>query len=181
MRSRESDTLEGRHITQAVGHTPEQLRDTALKLASVVYDPDGDEESQAAQVEDLSVVLAVLGYRVKMNFNNPDYRTDSLGRIDRHHRAAVQKRESVRKARRYEKGETEVTETPTASTRAGVRRHGLEPVCGSDRGTLRGYNRHITAYNTACPDCVSARQAELDERWTKLGIKLYDRGEVVKR
>lgn len=161
--------MESRNITPAVGRSQEDLRRAALFMAGVALsDPDLTDER--SQIQELSVVLDALGYRVKAPVSAVEHYVDAYGRVNRGH---VPKREAKRKKRRYEKGETEVTVVPIKGY--SVRRHGLEPVCGADRGTLRGYNRHITAYNTACNDCLRARQAAQDERWESLGIPAYAR------
>lgn len=172
VKMRDADSLESRHITPAAGRTQYELRSAALTLAGLVLDLPEDEREST-----LTEVLQILGYRTRTPVaSGLDFRTDSLGRIDRHHRAALKPREAVRKARRYEKGETDVTAAPVRGYN--VRRHGLEPVCGADRGTLRGYNRHITAYNTACSECLAAHQRELDDRWARLGIPSHAREQV---
>lgn len=172
MKQRDVDSMESRHITPAAGRTQVELRRAALLMATVALeDPDLTDEN--AQFQDLSFVLDALGYRVKAPVGAVEHYVDAYGRVNRGH---VLKREAKRKKRRYEKGETEVTATPIQGYN--VRRHGLEPVCGADRGTLRGYNRHITAYNTACNDCVHAHQAALDERWERLGIPSHARDGV---
>lgn len=172
MRQRDADSLESRHITSAAGRTQYELRRAALLMATVTME-DPDLTDEPAQIDDLSLVLEVLGYRTKFSFGGPNFRTDALGRIDRHHRAALKPCEAKRKARRYEAGETEVTATPTRSHEP--RRHGLERICGVDRGTLRGYNRHINAYNTPCTDCLGARLRQLADRWERLGLPEYAR------
>ena len=166
--------MESRNITPAAGRTPQELRQAALFMASATLEaPDLVDELN--QVEDLAVVLAMLGYRVKQQFGGADFYTDAYGRVDRHHRAAKK-----RAPRRYEKGETETTAVPVQTPiRGQVRRHSLLPVCGPDRGTLRGYNRHITAYNTPCSDCAAARTAQLNERWERLGLPEHAREGVI--
>lgn len=171
--------MEARHILPAAGRTPEELRQAALFMATLVMeDPDLDDER--SQIEDLSLVLEVLGYRTKFPFGSVDFRTDAYGRVDRHHRANVKPREATRKKRRYEQGETETTAVPVQTPiRGQVRRHSLLPVCGSDRGTMRGYTRHITAYNTPCSDCAAARARQLEERWERLGLPEHAREGVI--
>ena len=179
MRSQtDGDSMHKRHITPAVGRTPQELRATALFVASTFYDPDGDEDEQ---IWACAEVLAALGFRVKQDFGVADFRLNAYGRVDRYHKAARQPREAMRKARRYEKGETEVTEVPAASPtplRRNVTRHSLVPTCGSDVGTLRGYNRHLTSYNVPCDACTAARSQELWNRWGKLGLPEHAREEV---
>ena len=166
IKMRDADSMESRHITPAAGRTRVELRSAALTLAGLALDLPEDEREST-----LTEVLQILGYRTRTPVTSgPDFRTDALGRIDRHHR------EAVRKKRRYEQGETEVTATPIQGY--SVRRHGLESVCGVDVGTLKGYNRHITAYNTACSPCVRAHQDALDERWARLGIPSHAREQV---
>ena len=165
--------MESRNITPAAGHSEEDLRRAALYVARWALEVESSED---AQEKVLTEVLQIMGYRTKTPVTEADFRTDAYGRLDRHHRANVKPREAKRKARRYEKGETEVTTVPVRGYT--TRRHGVGPACGDDRGTLRGYNRHISAYNTACPDCLRARQAALDERWEKLGIPSYARDGV---
>ena len=171
-----------RHITPAVGRTPQELRATALFVASTFYDPAGDEDEQVAATAE---VLAALSFRVKQDFGGADFRLNAYGRVDRYHRAAQKPlREAKRKARRYEQGETEVTEVPVSAptpVRGNVTRHSLLPTCGADVGTLRGYNRHITSYNTPCQPCLDARQVQLTERWERLGLPEHAREGVLLR
>lgn len=181
MKQNDGDSMHKRHITPAVGRTPQELRATALFVAGTFYDPAGDEDEQVMACAE---VLAALGFKVKQNFSSADFRLDAYGRVDRYHRANQKPREAKRKARRYERGETEVTEVPVAApafVRGNVTRHSLLPTCGADVGTLRGYNRHITSYNTPCSPCLAARQAQLTERWERLGLPEHAREGVLLR
>lgn len=42
--------------------------------------------------------------------------------------------------------------------------------CRGERGTPRGYRRHLATYERPCEDCQAARRAELDARWSALGL-----------
>lgn len=42
--------------------------------------------------------------------------------------------------------------------------------CRTERGTVRGYHRHLAAYERPCDECHAARQAQLAERWDALGL-----------
>lgn len=42
--------------------------------------------------------------------------------------------------------------------------------CRNERGTMRGYHRHLAAYERPCDDCQAAHRADLDARWSALGL-----------
>lgn len=138
----------------------EERRNAALALAGVALsDPDlADERSQ---IDDLSLVLEVLGYRTKYPFGSADFRIDAYGRVDRHHRATRSKKKS---------SDEDTLDAEVVSAASRSRRCAVELACGRDVGTARGYNRHISTYSTPCPPCSAARTRELNERWARLGI-----------
>lgn len=140
---------------QSFGRTPQELRDAALKMASLdVLDTLDEYEVE----EQLAIVLAALGLRVK------DYLEPGYDVVAKRRRGGI---------KRYDIEETPVSSTP-------MKRDTENNTCGRHRGTIQGYNRHISAYNTPCPPCSTARTRQLDEQWERLGIPSYAR-EGVKR
>lgn len=140
--------------------TPEKRRNAALYMESIALDLPEEEREDA-----LSEVLEALGYKVKKPAERTEHYVDVYGRLDR----SYMTRKNVRTTKSASAPvETQVVSAP--KTR----------VCGPDRGTIKGYRRHISAYNTACPECAAARQLELNERWDQLGIASHARGRVSK-
>lgn len=130
----------------------------ALFMSGIALDLPENEREQA-----LSGVLQSLGYRVRNPAPKVHVYVSPAGFIDRSTTAKTR-----RTPRRYEQADSEASTTPLRST--AEKRLG-EHSCGPDRGTVRGYNRHISSYHRPCPDCARARQDQLNARWDSLGIK----------
>ena len=141
---------------QSFGRTPEELRNAALKLASL--DVLDDYETADEVEKQLAIALAALGLKVRDYFE-PGYDV-----------AAKRRRGGIR---RYDIEETPVSSTP-------MKRDTENTTCGRHRGTIQGYNRHISAYNTPCPPCSAARTRQLDDKWERLGIPSHAREGVRK-
>jgi hypothetical protein len=137
----------------------ETRHQAALNLARAArghpeLDGRDEAETQLNEVEALSTVLGALGYRTQEQVVQDAVRREQVNALRRRQRQAV-------------------TAEPVAVSEERLscaRRRALQPSCGDDRGSERGYRRHLSAYSTPCGACLSWRTGQLDERWRRLGV-----------
>lgn len=134
--------------------TPEQLRAVALTVVSCLME---QLTSEVELIDAGAEVLAALGYRVPRRSQVANVKYTSTGRPARGY--------TPRSAR---------VESPRSTSRRGTQ----GPICGVYRGTKRGYNKHITSYNTPCSSCTAWRVAQLNRRWDEYGINEQARERV---
>lgn len=126
-------------------------RQAALNLAGAALEhPELRYESE--QLEALSEVLSALGFKTRETELFTLLRQRELEQRFRDQDSRVA-------------GEARRKLLPT------VNRHATVARCDAAvRGTERGYRRHLTAYQTPCPECTAWRVRQLDKRWEALGV-----------
>lgn len=125
--------------------TARQRRAAGKVMASVALGVPGD---PWVAEHALGEVLEALG--IKATRRIPTHTRDGMGRNVRP--LTVTEREAL------------ATLEPTAD------KLGPRAGCREFAGTARGYNRHLSIYETPCDVCLRWRESQLAERWEGLGL-----------
>lgn len=127
--------------------TAAQRRAAGKVMASVALDIPGDTWVAEHALRD---VLEALG--IKVARRHPSRIRDGLGR-------------NLRPPTK-----TEREALTTLTTLESADKLGPRAGCRESAGTERGYNRHLSIYETPCDACLVWRERSLAERWEGLGL-----------